>query len=196
MTSNRISAILLAAGFSSRMGKLKALLPWEGIPLINYQIEQLQQAGIDEIIVVLGYQSDQIKRVISKFAVKTIVNEQYEQGKSSSICKGAESISHDTEGIVVTAVDQPVPCQTLKYLILHLTSYQPAAVIPVYQGKSGHPILFHKDIRKDLLTVKEETKGMRDIIQNHHNIVAYLPVNDSAILLNFNNPSDYKGGMT
>ncbi|MFZ3578988.1 nucleotidyltransferase family protein [Virgibacillus sp. DJP39] len=191
MSNNKFSAIVLAAGQSSRMGELKALLLWQEVPLICYQIEQLQKAGVDEIIVVLGHKAPQIKEVIEPYTVKTVFNQQYKQGKSTSIRKGVASVAVDPEGIFFLAIDQPVTCQTLKKLMEHFKRNKPAVVIPVHQGKRGHPILFHDNLKNDLLVVNEETKGLRDIIQKHHNQLAYLAVNDPAILLNFNKPSDY-----
>lgn len=185
------SAILLAAGLSSRMGKLKALLPWQGLPLIQYQIEQMQDAGISEIIVVLGSQSDQLQKFIMDYDVKAVLNERYKQGKSSSIRKGAACIKNDSESILVSTVDQPVPANTLMKLQQYLKVTQAPAVIPVYQGKRGHPILFHSSLKDDLLVVTEKTKGLRNVIQKYNKQITYLTVNDPSILLNFNKPEDY-----
>ncbi|MFD1360450.1 nucleotidyltransferase family protein [Lentibacillus salinarum] len=191
MINSEISTILLAAGFSSRMGKLKALLPWQGIPLIQYQIEQMRKAGVNEIIVVLGYRAQLLQRIVSPFDVKTVINENYSEGKSSSIRKGASHIKHNAKGIFVSAVDQPVPSNTLQKLMKHLNITQDVAVIPVYHEKRGHPILFNGTIRNDLLAVNENTKGLRHVIQKYHKRIAYLKVNDPTILYNFNKLNDY-----
>lgn len=62
MSEFKTAAILLAAGLSSRMGQLKALLPWKGRTLIQYQIEQMKQAKINEIVIVLGYQAERVQK--------------------------------------------------------------------------------------------------------------------------------------
>lgn len=191
MKTNGMTAIILAAGLSHRMGKFKALLPWRGMPLIQYQLEQMKRAGMEKIIVVLGHQANQLKQVIAKYDVETVINEQYPQGKSTSIRKGIAHIPNYPKGILISAVDQPVPYPTLGKIIGHLSITKAPAIIPVYQGQSGHPILFHSNLKADLLAVNEETKGLRKVIQKHYSQIEYLDVSDPSVLLNFNKPSDY-----
>ena len=75
-----VSAILLSAGESSRMGRLKALLPWEGSTLIQYQINALRKAGASEVVVVGGYKSDQIlSEIQDQPGVVAIANPNYYQ---------------------------------------------------------------------------------------------------------------------
>lgn len=186
------TTILLAAGLSSRMGKLKALLDWQGKPLITYQIKQMKAANINDIHVVLGYKADKIKKYIYQEDVNAIINERYEEGKSSSIRAGAASVDEHTDGIFVTAVDQPVPAQTLKLLMNELIQKNKPIIIPTYEGKKGHPILFAGHMKKELLNVQEETMGMREIIVNYNDEIEYVAVDDPAILINFNRPEDYE----
>src|SRR5699024_4891416 len=185
-----MSAILLAAGFSSRMGKLKALLPWQGKTLIEYQIEQIHQARVREIVVVLGYQADQLHSVMTQYDhLKIVRNDHYKQGKSSSIRIGASNVSDNAKGIFICNVDQPVPSHTLTKMSDKLI--QSAAIIPVYENKRGHPILFHGNLKDDLLAVRENTKGLRQIVSDYAERIMYLEVQDPSILFNFNKPEDY-----
>lgn len=185
---------MLAAGLSRRMGTLKALLPWHGKPLIAYQIEQMQAAGVADIIVVLGYRADKLLEILKHYHVQTVYNVHYEQGKSTSIQKGVAHIQSDTKGIIISAVDQPVPSLTLKKLIKHFKATKATAVIPVYKGKRGHPIILNGNLQHELLAVNEETKGLRHLIKKYAHQIEFLQVDDPSILLNFNKPSDYKGG--
>ncbi|GIN91138.1 hypothetical protein J6TS1_08210 [Siminovitchia terrae] len=187
----KTAGLLLAAGLSSRMGKLKALLPWEGRPLIQYQIEQMKQAGIDEIIVVLGYKAEYLQKIISTFEIKAVINKNYEYGKSSSIRKGISSLHKEVDGIFISAVDQPVPSAILQKMKAHLEENEAAVVIPTYEMKRGHPILLHASTKNDLLLVNEETLGLRSVIRKYQQQIAYLEVNDPSILLNFNKQEDY-----
>lgn len=187
----KTAGLLLAAGLSSRMGKLKALLPWEGRPLIQYQIEQMKQAGIDEIIVVLGYKAEYLQKIISTFEIKAVINKNYEYGKSSSIRKGISSLHKEVDGIFISAVDQPVPSAILQKMKAHLEENEAAVVIPTYEMKRGHPILLHASTKNDLLLVNEETLGLRSVIDKYQQQIAYLEVNDPSILLNFNKQEDY-----
>lgn len=182
---------MLAAGLSSRMGQLKALLPWKGKPLIQYQIEQLKAAGIDEIIVVLGYKAEQMLKEISSVHVKTVINPHYEKGKSSSIRIGVSAVQSGEQGILISAVDQPVPAKTIILMFQHLQEGGAPVVIPTYRNKRGHPILFHCNLKNDLLLVNEETKGLRNVIHKHRDRIAFMDTNDPAVLYHFNKLEDY-----
>ncbi len=191
MSEFKTAAILLAAGLSSRMGQLKSLLPWEGSTLIQYQIEQMKQAKINEIVIVLGYQAERIQKNISGYEVKKVINESYKKGKSSSIRMGISSLQGDAEGILISAVDQPVPTGVLKKMTNHLKESGAAVVIPMYEKRRGHPILFHGSLKPELQLIKEETMGLRSIIHKFEQQIAYLDVADPSVLLNFNKPEDY-----
>lgn len=186
------SAIILAAGLSSRMGRLKGLLPWRGTTLIQYQIEQMLAAGVKDIHVVLGYKADKMIKKISPYEVNIILNEQYEQGKSSSIRKGASAIQNFSNGIFITGVDQPVPAKTLIILLKHLRETNAPVIIPTYKEKRGHPLLLAGRLHHDLLQVNEATKGLRGIIDTYKDKIAHLPVNDPSVLFNFNRLEDYE----
>lgn len=196
MTARKVSAILLAAGFSSRMGELKALLPWKGKTLIEYQIEQLLEVGLAEIIVVLGYRAEELQKRISAYDVITVLNENYPNGKSTSIQKGVSCVADDIDGILVSAVDQPVSSETLRTLIRAFHQTKRKVLIPVYQEKRGHPVLFSVSVKRDLMKVNEESKGLRNVIQKYHDAIEHIPVNEPHVLLNLNNLDDYRVGTS
>jgi molybdenum cofactor cytidylyltransferase len=79
-----IAAILLAAGESTRMGRLKQLLPWDGTPLIAWQVGQLQEAGADDVVVVLGHEAEQIRSAVPEPA-RVVINPDYKQGRATSL---------------------------------------------------------------------------------------------------------------
>lgn len=196
MTARKVSAILLAAGFSSRMGELKALLPWKGKTLIEYQIEQLLEVGLAEIFVVLGYRAEELQKRISAYDVITVLNENYPSGKSTSIQKGVSCVADDIDGILVSAVDQPVSSETLRTLIRAFHQTKRKVLIPVYQEKRGHPVLFSVSVKRDLMKVNEESKGLRNVIQKYHDAIEHIPVNEPHVLLNLNNLDDYRVGTS
>ncbi|SHF92674.1 nucleotidyltransferase family protein [Ornithinibacillus halophilus] len=191
MKPSRFAAILLAAGKSSRMGKLKGLLPWQGKSLIQYQVEQLLEAGFDQIIVVLGYRSPLLEQEIKGYPVTIVKNPHFEVGKSSSIRVGVTSIQSNIKGIMITAVDQPVPSMTLIQMMEAMNKQDGDIIIPVYQEKRGHPVLFNSRLIDDLLQVNEKTQGLKKVIHNYYDRITYLEVKDPSVLLNLNRPEDY-----
>ena len=102
-----ISAIILAAGEGKRIGATKALLNWGNENLINYQINSLSHKSITEKIVVVGSESEKVKKAILRNEIKIAENNDYLSGKTSSIKKGISYIGNDKNDILLIAVDQP-----------------------------------------------------------------------------------------
>lgn len=183
------SAILLAAGQSARMGGLKGLLPWGEKTLFEHQLQILAQSPLTDIVVVIGYQAEQFIKIAQHYPVKMIHNRNYQQGKCSSIITGLRAVQNHSEMILISAIDQPTETGIIQQLIHSLLDYPIA--IPVMNGKRGHPILFSTKILKDLLTITEETKGLRNIIQKYQTQLVEVPIYNPLIQLNLNTPQDY-----
>ncbi|MCM3715918.1 nucleotidyltransferase family protein [Alkalihalobacillus oceani] len=189
------SAILLAAGQSSRMGSLKALLPWGGRTLLEKQLDELVQSTIDEVVVVLGFQADLLKPLIleatrdfaTKLTIKIRINRHYEAGKTSSIRLGMKHLAKASDNVLIIGVDQPVRAVTINTLL----SSRAELAIPVYQGRKGHPPLFASSLYKKLEAITEETEGLRAVIR-HHPGCQLIEVGQPQILLNLNEQSQYE----
>jgi molybdenum cofactor cytidylyltransferase len=192
------TAILLAAGRSSRMGQLKGLLDWKGKPLIKYQLEQLFSSLLDQIILVLGYQAEEYLSVIQKDTTSLMVvcNEKWEEGKSSSIRKGLHTMNRDCKAILFVNLDQPVTNKIVNQLIYSFETNSQKIHIPSCQGRRGHPVLFSSQLLGELKQVNEQTQGLRNIIRIHSNEIQLVETGDPKILYNFNSPLDYKGGSS
>ncbi|WP_096435144.1 nucleotidyltransferase family protein [Alteribacter populi] len=189
------SAILLAAGKSTRMGRLKGLLPWMGKTLIEYQLDQLTHSKIEDIVVVLGHRAEQYKPILKPYKVKIIVNEDYHDGKSSSIRKGIKGTEPHSKGIFIAAVDQPVPFTVFDSVALHQEKYDSMITVPFYNGKRGHPVLFSKQLKGALLNVNEETFGLRKVMADNKNQVSDVHVREHAITLNLNTIAAYEQAL-
>lgn len=186
------SAILLAAGRSSRMGTAKGLLPWRGTTLFEYQIIQLLRSRVSDVVVVLGHEPERYKRLASDYDVKVVVNESFEQGKTSSILCGLLAINRAAEFIVIVAVDQPISAQLINELITSMQKNDSMITIPTYEGKRGHPVLFSKFMLQKLYGINEETSGLRQVLQECADCVTEAAVADPTVLINFNTPEDYR----
>ena len=89
------------------MGRIKALLPWYGVTLLEHQVRSLLGADVAEVVVVLGHQADEIASYVSGRSVRYVVNPDYKDGKTTSIKAGLEGIASDADAILLLAVDQP-----------------------------------------------------------------------------------------
>ena len=187
-----ISGIILSAGKSERMrGFLKPLLLIDGEKFIEVIIERMKEAGVNEIIVVLGANFEKVTSVVN-FDVKVVYNENWEQGQISSLRKGIESIEDRSEGIIFTPVDHPlVKKETYRKLIKEWRKEKEKIVIPLYNGRKGHPTIFPRKFFNEIL-YKELKNGARDVIRNNIEEVKYVPVEDEGVVIDIDTPSDYE----
>ena len=186
-----VSAILLSAGESSRMGRLKALLPWQGSTLIQYQINALRKAGASEVVVVGGYKSDQIlSEIQDQPGVVAIANPNYYQGKTTSIKASLENLSSRNSTILILAVDQPRPINLLSKLISSHIIAGKAITMPVFNGKSGHPILFSSVLMAELMEIDEESEGLRAISRRYRESMNLVDIDNGIVNADLNTPED------
>ncbi|MBA4181444.1 MAG: hypothetical protein C0506_12710 [Anaerolinea sp.] len=185
-----LSSIVLAAGFSTRMGRPKALLDWGGQPLIAYQVQQLKEAGADEVIVVLGHRADEVHRAMKGLPCRVMINARYQMGRASSLRIGAKAASRDADGIIVINVDQPRPIAFLKQLI---AAFNPErlGVRPVHHGHHGHPVLLSGRLREELMGVDDGNEGLLAVIRKHAAEIDEVETGE-LLALDINTPEDYE----
>jgi molybdenum cofactor cytidylyltransferase len=188
----RCSGILLAAGFSSRMGSVKALLPWEGKTLLEHQLTQMSQSKMTQSIIVLGWQANTLLSYIEKRSCDVVVNPHFEKGKTESVKSGLRAVKKEADCLILMNIDQPVTYQILNQMIDHFYQTKKNIVIPVYKERRGHPILFSTSLIEELSHVKEETQGLKEIIHRRSEDISELNINDPSILLNFNTIDDFE----
>jgi molybdenum cofactor cytidylyltransferase len=187
-----VVAIMLAAGESTRMGRQKALLPWEGTTLIAYQLAQLTSVDeISEIIVVTGHEPAPIREIAARSArTRTVHNDAYRSGKVSSIKAGLAAIPKNTDAILVLAVDQPRPAHVLRSVIDAHVREQGVITAPACDGRRGHPVVFDRRMLPELMAITEDTQGLRDVMRRHEGAVIELELDDPIVHLDLNTPAD------
>ena len=188
---SEVAAIIISAGESTRMGRLKALLPWHGLPLIEYQIRNLLQAGIVQIIVVLGYRYEELSRHVKGLGVKYVVNHNYKLGKTTSIKAGIGALKEEVSDILILSVDQPRPAPLIYSLINTHKKAQALITSPRYGKRGGHPVIFSVKLRKELEAIDEKDQGLRKIFDVRRSEVNEVCVEDSIIHLDLNTYEDY-----
>lgn len=191
-----ISAIVLAAGESTRMGTLKALLPWQGLTLVEYQLNSLQKCGVTQIIVVVGYRKTDITRQIKNYSgVNVVFNQNYLKGKTTSIKAGAGIVDSSSKSILITSVDQPRPPELIsEILVSHLASKK-LITLPTHNGKGGHPIVFDISLLPAINEITEEEEGLRKITSLHTGNINRVPVGNPIVTLDLNTPSVFEDAV-
>ena len=192
----RVSAVLTAAGESTRMGRPKPLLPWRGVTLVEYQVASLTAAGATEVVVVLGHRHEEVSPHVEGHGVRYVVNRRYRDGRSTSIRAGIAETAPDAEAIVLLGVDQPRPPEIVaETLASHLDSGAPITS-PRRNGRGGHPIVFSSALRGELNAITEEGQGIRQVFQAHRDEVNEIEIDDPAIHLDLNTAEDYDRART
>jgi molybdenum cofactor cytidylyltransferase len=189
-----IAAILLAAGESTRMGRLKQLLPWDGPPLVAWQVAQLRAAGAHNVIVVLGHAAEEIRPSVPPEA-DVAVNPAYQQGRATSVRCGAEAVPDDSEAVLILSVDQPRPAWLSRRLIERWRKSGALVVSPRFSYGYGHPVLLDGSLLPELRRVDDATLGLRGLIDAHLDKAESVLIANDAVDVDLNRPSDYESAL-
>lgn len=190
--SPRVVTILLAGGESSRMGTPKPLLDWGGRTLVEYQVEQLREAGAGQVIVVLGYRADEVLPHVHRAGAQAIINELYAEGRASSVRVAAGALPEDVTAIVVLNVDQPRPAWVTGRLLDEHERSAAVVTVPTFESKRGHPVVFDGRLTTELRAVSEATQGIRSVLQAHAGEILEVPFDSPVVVLDMNRPEEYE----
>lgn len=165
-----ICAVVLAAGAGSRLGgKPKSLLELDGVPLIRRIVLAISQAGVDEIVVVLGHYAAQIRPAIEDLAVKIVENPEPAAGLESSQRIGLRALSGRCDPVIMALADQPlVSAADIAALIDAWRNREVGreVIFPQVNGKRGNPVLLSALAREQILAEGEQV-GCRQWQQQH-----------------------------
>lgn len=176
-----MEAVLLAAGFSSRMGRLKQLMPIHGKPMICYTAESLVAAGL-ELRIVLGYDCEKIKSALSYLPYECMVNHHPEEGMFSSVKLGCQILRPNSACLIMPCDCPGVLPETIRYVAETLEQKSEQVVIPTFSGRRGHPCGLPAYFVKKILTLPNDTPGLRSLWQHTPDEIVHLEVDDAAIL--------------
>ncbi len=186
---SHVSAILLAAGLSKRMGMTKQLLPLGDKPVIMHCIDTIIASGIKDIIVVLNPGGKEIEEAVRHLPLTIVFNNNPSSEMAESVRIGLQSVSDDSSGILMYLSDQPlISKNTLKILITWHEKEPDKILIPMYRNKRGHPGLFPKQC------ADEVTRGftLREIVHKDNGRIKLVEVQDEGILYDMDTEDDYK----
>ena len=190
-----ISAILLAAGESKRMvDENKLIKKYKSIPLIKHAVSNVLNSPIDELIIILGYQKKAIEKIIEENKkIKFITNPNFESGIASSIKKGLDSLSKETEAFFICLGDMPnVNKEIYNQLINASFSNKDKEIfVPYYQERQANPILFSKKMKDEIQKIEGDF-GAKKIIADNEKKVFKLSIQDKGAITDFNNINDFE----
>jgi molybdenum cofactor cytidylyltransferase len=186
-----ISAILLAAGRSRRMGAFKPLLPFGNRTVIESCIDNLRAAEVEDIVVVVGHRAEEIQKRLRTSRLTFALNPDPDSEMGESIARGVEQVSSSTRALLIALVDHPaVPAEIIK-LVVDEWRRGARLVQPEHQGRGGHPVLIDLAFRKELLSLNPES-GLRGLFAAHRDLVKRLPVESPYVARDMDTWEDYR----
>jgi molybdenum cofactor cytidylyltransferase len=187
-----VSAILLGAGESKRMGGNKLLLPWGKTTVFQHCLDTLLRSKAKEVIVVLSARTKKAVGEVKGNKVKVIVNPHYKKGMSTSIRSGIRVMDPRSQGILIALCDQPLlKKKTIDALIHAFDRKVGEIIVPSFLGKKGHPVIFHRRFEKDLLKLQGDI-GARSILRNYPERVSIIRVRSEGVLKDIDTWKDYR----
>lgn len=185
------TAILLAAGLSSRMGTPKPLLDWCGRPLVAYQVSQLREAGAEPVLVVTGHAAAAVEAALAGQCVRLVRNTAYHEGRATSVRAAALALADTAAPLVLLNVDQPRHAVTIRRLIEAHAAHGGLITVLVHAGRRGHPAVLSGALLPELRGLSEEGEGLRAVMRRHAAERVEIPVASDEVLLDLNDPAAY-----
>ncbi|HMF57871.1 MAG TPA: nucleotidyltransferase family protein [Pyrinomonadaceae bacterium] len=186
-----VAAILLAAGRSRRMGAFKPLLPFGEKTVIETCIDNLRNAGVETIVVVVGHRAAEVHERLAHLPLRFAVNEDAESEMGVSIARGAEQLPDEIESIFIALVDHPaVEPEVISFLLSERKRAGARLVVPAYKGRGGHPVLLDAGFREKLKHLDPE-RGLRLLFEAHREEVLRVPVASPYVARDMDTWEDY-----
>lgn len=188
----QVTAVILAAGSSRRMGRPKPLIPVGGRPLLARVLETVRRSLVTETIVVLGHAADRIRKAVPLRDVVVVENPDHRRGMSTSLRAGVRAASRAADAYLIVLGDQPfVASETLNTLISSWQSNGPRILIPTFRGRRGNPVLLDRSLAGEICRIRGDV-GFRSVFTRHADDIRELPVDDPGVLLDLDTPRQFK----
>jgi len=190
-----ISAILLAAGESRRMGRPKLVLPWGGTTVLGQVVATFAAAGIEDILVVTGGARREVEQLVAQlsnqYPVRTVYNPEHARGEMlSSIQTGLANLSASADAALIGLGDQPqVRAITIKSICAAYIQTEAPLVFPSFENRRGHPWLASRTFWAEILGLPQTTNP-RQFINGYTGRIEYVQA-DATILQDLDTPEDY-----
>ncbi|MFZ5969222.1 MAG: DVU_1551 family NTP transferase [Bacillota bacterium] len=192
MKSGRIASIVIAAGYSSRMGSFKPFLEFGTYTAVETVINTHRNAGIEDIILVVGHRGTEIIEHFKNSGVVCVMNENYSQGMYSSVVKGVKALDDDVEAFFMQPVDIPlVKKHTLELLKNKYLECDKGIIYPTFIGERGHPPLIDSKYRHAIGNSDGE-RGLKRLLESFSDDDSCVPVCDEAILMDMDTQEDFE----
>ena len=192
-----ISAVILAAGESRRMGKQnKLLLPVGGEALLVKLVASVCASDVGQVLVVIGHEAEKIRRELNELPLDFVYNPNFREGMTTSIKYGVKVVSHECDGLLICLGDMPFINTSEINKLIHAyfknrIKGKGLIVVPVFKRQRGNPVLFSIEFQNDILEHKKES-GCKEVIMKNSDSVMEIEMDDEKMLLDVDTMEDYQ----
>ena len=177
------------------MGRPKQLMPWHQGTILERAIDNLLGSAVNEVVVVVGYQAEEVVKVIAARPVAVAVNPDYERGMSTSIAAGLRLIDNSAGAVMLALGDQPlIDSRTINRLLDEFHNHDKGIALPAYQGRRGHPVIFAIKYKAELLKLTGDAGG-RQIIKDHPDDILEMAVDSAGVITDIDTGDDYRSHL-
>ena len=183
-----ISAIVLAAGKSERMGRPKALLEFRGRTFLDNILQAISRSSIEHSVIVVGHHRREIENAVRSASM--VFNPDYEQGMVTSLQTGIRAMPPESIGAFLFLVDHPVvETETIEAMISSAAADR--IVQPTFKGRRGHPVFFGADVLREILRLPS-SQGADVVVRRDPARIIEIPVNTPGVLTDIDTPEEYE----
>ncbi|MFQ5743088.1 MAG: NTP transferase domain-containing protein [Acidobacteriota bacterium] len=199
-SGHKVAGLILAAGASRRMGFPKPLLPLAGRTYLEHILDTLATSPVDPTLVILGHRAEEIRAAVSWEFGRPLIHRGWRQGMLSSLQAGLRALEtceagprrDHVEAVLVALVD--VPLFSLASVLALLMAFERTSapiLVPVHEGRRGHPVLFARRVWSDLHDAPAEA-GAIAVVRRHAASVIEVQVEDEGILWEADTPEQHR----
>jgi len=192
MMANKVVAIVLAAGLSSRMKQFKPLLPLGGVSALERVVRTFREAGVTDVRVVIGHRHEELEPVIESLGVRPVLNRRHREGMISSVTAGINTIDPEADAFFVQPVDVSlVRAATIRRLLQVYRQSRADLLYPCFLGRRGHPPLIAGRHAKAIASWGG-AGGLRAVLARWEQTALEVAVADDLILCDMDTPDAYQ----
>jgi molybdenum cofactor cytidylyltransferase len=188
---SKVAAILLAAGRSQRMGAFKPLLPFGETTIIRSCISNLAAGGVDQVVVVAGHRSEDLRAHLAGLELRFALNPDPESEMSNSIVYGLQEIGSSVGALLILPADHPAVGPAVIKSLIAQWERGARLIVPEHGGRGGHPVLIDWSYSNELENLDPEV-GLRALFAAHRDQVIRLQVDSPYIARDLDTWDDYR----
>ncbi|MCH8237259.1 MAG: nucleotidyltransferase family protein [Proteobacteria bacterium] len=189
-----VSAVLLAAGMSKRMGdENKLLLEIDGSSMVRRTAENILEGGVGELVVVLGHHRQAVADALSGLPCRTVDNPQYQDGKVTSVHTGLAAVSPDAESVMICLADQPLlAAEDYRAFLLAAMALEAGKIaVPMVKGNRGNPVFLPANLKDEVLG-RGLKFGCRNLMRDHPDLVVWVEMESPYFVRDIDTPEAYQ----